>query len=92
MPIPRRYYEELQAKRREEHRGAERDKTRDLFRSGVACVVWCVAGLVVFAFAFHTTDPVLAQVFKWGAYIVTYGGISLTLARAYLRGERRGDW
>ena len=92
MPIPKRYYEELQAKRQAEHRIAERDTSRDLFLSGVMCVVWCVAGLIVFAFAFHTTDPLFAQVFKWAAYVVTYGGITITLARAYLRGERRGDW
>jgi hypothetical protein len=46
----------------------------------------------VFAFAFHTTDLLLAEVFRWGAYVVTYGGIATTLARAYIRGERRGDW
>jgi hypothetical protein len=92
MPIPKRYYDELQQKRQEEHRVAERDTSRDLFRTGLLCVVWCVSGLVVFAFAFHTTDPFFAEVFRWGAYIVTYGGISATLARAYLRGERRGDW
>ena len=92
MPIPRQYYEELQAKRAEEHRRAERDKARDLWRAGWMCVVWCVLGLVVFAFAFHTTDLVLAEVFRWAAYVVTYGGISLTLIRTYLRGERRGDW
>jgi len=92
MPIPKRYYEELQQKRDQEHRAAERDRSRDLLRAGVMCVVWCVSGLVVFAFAFHTTDPLLAEVFRWGAYIVTYGGIAATLARAYLRGERRGDW
>lgn len=92
MPIPKRYYEELQAKRETEHKIAERDKSRDLFRTGLLCVAWCMAGLVVFAFAFHTTDLVLAEVFRWGAYVVTYGGISATLARAYLRGEKRGDW
>ena len=92
MPIPDRYYRELQDRRAREHRAAERDKGRDLFRTGVLCVVWCVLGLVVFAFAFHTTDPFRAEVFRWGAYIVTYGGISVTLSRAYVRGERRGDW
>jgi len=92
MPIPKKYYEEMQAKRAEEHRRAERDTGRDLFRTGLMCVLWCVTGLVVFAFAFHTTEPLLAQVFKWGAYVVTYGGITTTLARTYLRGERRGDW
>ena len=92
MPIPKRYYEELQTKRAAEHRRAERDTWHDHFLTGVMCVVWCVSGLVVFAFAFHTTDPRLGQVFKWAAYVVTYGGMTTTLARAYLRGERRGDW
>jgi hypothetical protein len=92
MPIPKRYYEELQAKREAEHRVAERDKSRDLFRSGVTCVAWCVAGLFCFGLALHTTDELLGQIFKWSAYIVTYGGICVTLARTYLRGERRGDW
>lgn len=92
MPIPRRYYEELQAKRRDEHRRAERDKRFDLFRTGLMCVLWCVAGLASFGLALHTTDPKLGQVFKWASYVITYGGITATLARAYLRGERRGDW
>ena len=92
MPIPKKYYEEMQAKRAEEHRRAERDTGRDLFRTGLMCVLWCVTGLVVFAFAFHTTDAGWAQVFKWGAYVITYGGVSYTLLRAYRQGEKRGDW
>lgn len=92
MPIPKQYYEELQAKRQQEHRVAERDKSRDLLRAGALCVMWCVAGLVSFGFALHTTDLFVAEICRWGAYILTYGGISATLARAYLRGERRGDW
>ncbi|HEY2376914.1 MAG TPA: hypothetical protein VGH98_13125 [Gemmatimonadaceae bacterium] len=92
MPIPKRYYEELQSKRQAEHRIAKRDTRRDLLRSGIMCVVWCFSGLLAFGFALHTTDPLMGQVFKWTAYVVTYGGITVTLARAYLRGERRGDW
>ena len=92
MPIPKRYYEELQAKRASEHRMAERDKARDLLRVALLCIVWCVLGLGSFGLALHTTDPFLAEGFRWGAYIITYGGISVTLGRAYLRGERRGDW
>jgi hypothetical protein len=45
-----------------------------------------------FGLALHTTDPMLGQVFKWASFVITYGGITITLARAYLRGERRGDW
>ena len=92
MPIPKRYYEELQAKREAEQRAAERDKTRSLLISGLLCVLWCVLGLVAFGFALHTTDQTAGEIFRWTAYVVTYGGISATLARAYLKGERRGDW
>ena len=92
MPIPKRYYEELQAKRREEHSRAERDQRVDLLRTGLMCVFWGVAGLGSFGLALHTTDPMLGQVFKWASFVITYGGITITLARAYLRGERRGDW
>ena len=92
MPIPKRYYEEMQAKRQEEHRIAERDTTRDMILSGSMCVGWCVAGLVLFGLALHTTDPLMGRIYKWASFVVTYGGITVTLARAYLRGERRGDW
>lgn len=92
MPIPRRYYEEMQAKREAEHRAAEKDRNRDFIGTGLICLGWSAVGLLVFGFALHTTDPMLGRIFQWSANIVTYGGITVTLARLYLRGERRGDW
>jgi hypothetical protein len=92
MPIPKRYYEELQIKRQTEHRAAERDKARALVVTALLCVFWCLLGLVAFGLALHTTDAMLGEMFRWTAYVVTYGGISVTLARAYVQGERRGDW
>jgi protein-S-isoprenylcysteine O-methyltransferase Ste14 len=92
MPIPKRYYEELQAKREAEHRAAERDKGRALVVTGLICIVWCLLGLLSFGFALHTTDALTGEICRWTAYTLTYGGISATLAWAYLRGERRGDW
>lgn len=92
MPIPRRYYEELQEKREAEHVLAERDRGRAMWRAGWLCVFWCVLGLVSYGFALHTTDAFLGEVFSWLAHVITYGGISVTLARAYVGGERRGDW
>ena len=88
----KRIYEELQAKRSAEHRAAERDRQWAMIRSGLMCLVWAFLGLVCYAFAFHTTDPGWGQIFRWGAYIITYGGVSYTLLRAYRRGEERGDW
>ncbi|HTE46303.1 MAG TPA: hypothetical protein VK636_13710 [Gemmatimonadaceae bacterium] len=92
MPINKRLYEEMQVKREAEHIKAERDRRWALIRGGLACLCWAVLGLVVYAFAFHTTDAGMAQIFKWSAYLVTYGGVSFTLLRVYRAGEKRGDW
>jgi hypothetical protein len=92
MPIEKELYERMQRDRDAEHRAAERDRRRSLVVTCAACLVWAVLGLVCYAFAFHTTDTGMAEIYKWGAYVVTYGGVSFTLLRAYRRGEKRGDW
>jgi len=92
MPINKQLYEEMQEKRFAEHLRAERDRRWSLVRAGLACLMWAFLGLVCYAFAFHTTDMAMAQVYKWGAYLITYGGVFYTLVRTYLKGERRGDW
>ena len=92
MPINKRLYEAMQEKRAAEHHKAERDRRWSLIRSGLACLAWAFLGLVCFGFAFHTTDKSMAEVYKWGAYVITYGGVSFTLIRAYRKGESRGDW
>ena len=92
MPIKKRLYEEMQAKRATEHHGAERDRRWSLVRSGLLCLVWAALGLLCYAFAFHTADEASAQIFKWGAFLITYGGVAVTLLSAYREGERRGDW
>jgi hypothetical protein len=92
VPINKRLYEEMQVKREAEHRRAERDRRWALVATCLMCFVWAFLGLVCYAFAFHTTDQGWAAIYKWGAYVITYGGISLTLLRAYRKGEQRGDW
>jgi hypothetical protein len=92
MPMKPELYKELQVKREAEHRAAERDRQWSMVRSGIACLAWATLGLVFYAFAFHTTDAGMADIYKWGAYVITYGGVSFTLLRAYRKGENRGDW
>ena len=92
MPMNKKLYEELQVKREAEHRLAERDRQWAQVRSGIACLVWAALGLVCYAFAFHTRDAQMAEIYRWGAYVITYGGVSFTLLRAYRKGEDRGDW
>jgi hypothetical protein len=92
MPMNKKLYEELQEKHEQDHRDAERERRWSLIRSGLACLVWAILGLVCYAFAFHTTDASMAEIYKWGAYVITYGGVSFTILRAYRKGVERGDW
>ena len=92
MPMDKRLYEELQGRHEAEHRAAERDRRGSMVRSGLMCLLWSLLGLVCYGFAFHTTDPGIAQIARWGAYLITYGGVSFTLLHAYRKGEQRGDW
>lgn len=86
MPIKKELYEEMQRKREAEHRAAEGERRRALIGTSIMCLAWAALGLICYAFAFHTTDPGMAEIFRWGAYLVTYGGLSFTLLRAYRKG------
>jgi hypothetical protein len=92
MPINKELYEAMQRERDAEHKAAERDRRRAFIRTIAMCVAWTLMGCVSFGLALHTTDPGMAQVYRWGAYVITYGGLSFTLLRAYRKGEQRGDW
>jgi hypothetical protein len=92
MPVNKKLYEEMQVKREAEERDADRVRRRALIRSGLACFVWAFLGLLCYGFALHTTDASIGEIFVWLAYLVTYGGVSFTLLRAYRQGEQRGDW
>jgi len=92
VPVNKRLYEEMQVKREAEHKLAERDRRRSLVLTCLGCFFWAFLGLVCYGFAFHTTDMGWAEIYKWGAYVITYGGVSFTLLRAYRKGSARGDW
>ena len=92
MPVNKKLYEEMLVRREAEHHEAERVRRWAMVRTCIACAAWCLLGLVCYAFAFHTTDAEWAQIYRISAYIITYGGITFTLARAYVKGEQRGDW
>lgn len=92
MPLPKALLEDLQRKRAEETRIARGDTRRDVVYTALACVAWSVAGLALLGVSFHVTSYAIGEVFFVGGQIVGYTGIVVTLVRAYLRGERRGDW
>jgi hypothetical protein len=43
-------------------------------------------------FAFRVPDYELGMAFLYGGMALNVGGIAFTIATAYARGERRGDW
>ena len=83
--------EELERKRREEHRQAERDSFWAHVRTALTCVAWSAAGIACMGFGLHTSDPELGQVFWKGGMVVGYAGILFTLIRAHSKAKERGD-
>jgi hypothetical protein len=92
MPLPRHLLDDLQRRRAQEDKAAERDKLLDYARTAVMCWAWCLVGLALIGWSFHTTDE------SWGriAFLAGLGlgnaGMIFTLLGAYRRGEQRGDW
>jgi hypothetical protein len=76
----------------ENERVANRDSRRQLARVCLECLGSCSVGLVIMAFAFHTTDVTLGKGLLYGGMAVGYSGILIALVGAYRRGEQRGDW
>jgi hypothetical protein len=91
MPLPPEIQEELERKRREEHRQAERDSFWAHVRTALTCVAWSVAGIACMGFGLHTSDPELGQVFWKGGMVIGYAGILFTLVRAHSKAKERGD-
>ncbi len=94
-PRPPRLQAELDRiarERGESEREANRESWRELARACFECIGSCVLGLVIMAFAFHTTDVVMGKALLAGGMAVGYAGIAVALYRAYRRGEERGDW
>ena len=85
-------YERIARERMVAEKEVERTYRRELVKVCLQCVGSCLAGLVLLATALHVTDRSIGMIFWWGGFIVGYSGITLTLARAYLRGVERGDW
>jgi hypothetical protein len=92
MPIPREISEELQRRRFAEHREAERDKRWDYVRTALHCWGWCLLGLVLIGWSFHTTDDRFARIAFLAGLGVGNTGIIFSILALYRRGESRGDW
>ena len=91
MPLPEEYRQDMERKRGEEHRLANRDAFRATVRTALWCVFWSCAGLFGMGWGLHTRDPELGQVFWKGGMVVGYIGILLAIVRWYTKARERGD-
>lgn len=91
-PTTRELREEMELARARAEEQAHADTRRDLAWTAVRCLGWCFTGLLLMAWAFHTTDMTLGRIAFSSGIMIGNGGIIVSLLRAYLRGERRGDW
>jgi hypothetical protein len=73
-------------------READRVRRMDLLRVCTEMVAWTVAALALAGFAFRVTDYYTGMVFLYAGMALNVGGVAFSIAAAYLRGERRGDW
>ncbi len=90
--LPAALLQEMAARRRDEARAADRDRTRDFMRTGLECIGWCLVGLVGIGWAAYTTDETLGKAAFWTGLGVGNVGWLFSVLGAYRRGERRGDW
>jgi hypothetical protein len=85
-------YERIARERMEAEKEVERTYRGELVKVCLQCIGSCLAGMALLGVALHVTDHAIGMIFWWGGFVVGYSGITLALARAYLRGVERGDW
>jgi hypothetical protein len=71
---------------------ASRDRRRDLALTALACLGWSALGIFCILWSAHTTDYTYGTIAFYGGAGVGNAGIIFSLAGAYRRGEKRGDW
>ena len=92
MPISDDLLDEVEARHRGEREAADRDRWRDMGRSGLQCIAWSLAGIAPILWSAHTTSVAWGRIAFFAGVALGNGGIIFTLLAAYRRGEERGDW
>ena len=89
-PTRKELYAEIAERNRRQHREDVRERRRFVLLVSLLCLVWTGVGLVLGAWAFHTTDVELGHVFMTAGKLVTWVGVLATLAWARHRSRDRG--
>jgi hypothetical protein len=85
-------YERIGRERMEAGREIARVYRWELLRVCAEMIGWTAAGAVIAGFGFHVRDYDIGWILIHAGMIVNWSGVLWSLATAYLRGEKRGDW
>jgi len=85
-------YERIGREREIASRQADRDQRLALLRVCAEMITWTIAGVTIAGFAFRVSDYQAGMALLYAGMIVNIAGVAFSIARAYIRGERRGDW
>ena len=91
MPLPDDVYQQLIARRAEEHRLAQRDSRLAMLRAILHIAFWTGCGLFCIGLAWRTTDDGYGRIFWYLGAAVWLGGVFAALHLAKIRAEERGD-
>ena len=92
MPLPKHILQEIG----ERHYAAERRAARERFwfwtRVLLMCWFWCLLGMYLVGWAFHTTDVYYGRLAFSGGLLIGNAGVLLTIVAAGRKAEARGDY
>ena len=90
MKSRKELYAEISARNRQQHHDDVRERRRFVLLVSLLCLFWAAIGLVLGAWAFHTTDVELGRIFLTTGKLVTWVGVIATLVWARHRSRDRG--
>jgi hypothetical protein len=88
----RRTSAERAAELTEDERVTRREVRRAFVWTLGGCLLSLGVALGLMGWGVYTKDPAFGQIALLGGLIVGYGGIAISIARFYLRGEHAGWW
>lgn len=85
-------YERIGRERDQASRETEREYRWEIVRVLAAMFGWMLVGSITAGFGFRAHDRETGMIFMYAGMVINCAGVVGTIARAYRRGEERGDW
>ena len=92
MPLPAHILQEIGEARDAAQRRAARERFWSWTRTLALCLFWCLLGMYLVGWAFHTTSTYYGTIAFWSGLFVGDGGVLFTFLIAWRKAEARGDY